>query len=38
LIYKPNPASIAIEFAWFGISVVGLVRALRNRQRAKRAA
>ena len=35
LIYKPNPASILIEFAWFGISVIGLIRALRARQRAK---
>ncbi len=36
LIYKPNPASILIEFSWFLISLIGLVRALRNRQRAKR--
>lgn len=36
LIYKPNPASILIEFCWFGISLIGLVRALRARQRAKR--
>ncbi len=36
LIYKPNPASILIEFCWFGISIIGLVRALRARQRAKR--
>lgn len=36
LVYKPNPASIAIEFSWFAISIIGLVRALRNRQRAKR--
>ena len=35
LVYKPNPASIAIEFSWFAISLIGLVRALRNRQRAK---
>jgi|TARA_R110002073_G_scaffold12759_1_gene55678 hypothetical protein len=37
LVYKPNPASILIEFCWFAISIIGLVRALRNRQRAKRA-
>lgn len=37
LVYKPNPASIAIEFCWFGISLIGLIRALRNRQRAKQA-
>jgi len=36
LIYKPNPASIAIEFSWFAISTIGLVRSLRNRQLAKR--
>jgi hypothetical protein len=35
LVFKPNPASIAIEFSWFAISLIGLVRALKNRQRAK---
>ncbi|GJL96499.1 MAG: hypothetical protein DHS20C06_03160 [Hyphobacterium sp.] len=35
LVFKPNPASVLIEFCWFAISIIGLIRALRNRQRAK---
>jgi hypothetical protein len=35
LVFKPNPASVLIEFCWFAISLIGLVRALKNRQRAK---
>lgn len=32
LIYRPNPASIAIEGFWLLISIIGLVRALKARR------
>ncbi len=33
LYHRPNPPSIVIEFFWLLISVVGLIRALRNQKR-----
>jgi hypothetical protein len=32
LIYRPNPASIAIEGFWLLISIMGIVRAIRARR------
>lgn len=34
LLYKPNPASMVIEVFWFGISIYGLVKALRAKAAA----
>lgn len=31
LYYRPNPPSIVIEFFWLGISLIGVIRALRRR-------
>ncbi|MBY0423069.1 MAG: hypothetical protein K2Q06_12255 [Parvularculaceae bacterium] len=32
LCYRPNPPSIVIELFWFGISIVGLTRALAKKR------
>ncbi|MDZ7626976.1 MAG: hypothetical protein U5J99_01060 [Parvularculaceae bacterium] len=31
LYHRPNPPSIVIEFFWLGISVIGLIRAMRTK-------
>ena len=31
LYFRPNPPSVVIELFWLAISLVGLVRALRNK-------
>lgn len=32
LYFRPNPASLAIEFFWLVISVVGFIRAMMKRR------
>lgn len=34
LAYRPNPASITIEFVWLVISIYGIWRALRARAKS----
>lgn len=35
LYFRPNPPSVVIEFFWLAISVLGLIRALRNKRGAR---
>lgn len=35
LYFRPNPASVVIEFFWLAISLIGLVRIAMKKSRAK---